>query len=415
MLATFKPTDPAMVNMVMGIQSIEDFFGFEVSNQQYAQALEKVLPALLSKDQEDVIVKTTLIDRAPAAIADFRARTESIGVTVTSQTRLIVILYNEHAITFTGGIYETEKAKSPAHLDELKHLMHLVGNSIVLVDQWQSEPRESFASQEMLKSSVTDIPQQIKEQTSAKRSILTEPNRELTKRGRSDFEKYLVNLRNGSAVFSLKNPGRKTAERLGYGEGFAAYYDVLLHLTNKKIEIDNTIHISEVIAFGEQLIAGTISKLLPDARIAPEYRTFSDEGREDFAQYLSDLESGKAVFHLRYSGIRAAAKYDFGVGFPDFYDELYDACKAEINSNGSVHISKIIGFAKEINLTKGSVEPKIGGNSNISGDGSNVEPDRSKKDNSIDWAKKECSDLGFKVGEIQHGNCVLSLLSFSKE
>ncbi|MDA9368539.1 hypothetical protein N9R27_03510, partial [Flavobacteriaceae bacterium] len=73
--------------------------------------------------------------------------------------------------------------------------------------------------------------------------------------GKADFANYIQGLENGSASFSLKKTGIRAAYDLKYGYGFASYYDELYDRCKKRIAEVGSIHISETIGYGKEILS----------------------------------------------------------------------------------------------------------------------------------------------------------------
>lgn len=226
------------------------------------------------------------------------------------------------------------------------------------------------------------------------------PERVFTDQGHEHFTDYIDRLENGKVSFSLRHTGDTAPRRYGYGVDFGSYYDELLGLANQTVDANGSIHISEAIQWGKEILEGRKGRFFSNGRTDPRFRKFTTEGRGEFEDYINSLEKGSASFSIRNSGLKAAHKFDYGEGFPPFYDKLYDLCKIEISRKGSVHISKIIQLAKSI-VEKEFVEPKdLGIPTSESG-----APKQ-------EWFKEECEFLGHTVGTSSYESCIAELVAF---
>jgi hypothetical protein len=165
-------------------------------------------------------------------------------------------------------------------------------------------------------------------------------------------------LESGGVSFSLSFSGDKAAKSLRYSDDFGIYYDELLDLAQDKVSASGSIHISETIMLGKELVSGRSDRLLPTVHIKPEFREFSESGKAQFEEYILGLEDGSASFSIKSSGVKAAYKNKYNDSFIPFYDELYDLTQAEMKANGSVHISKVVALAKEVVASKFPIQPE---------------------------------------------------------
>lgn len=226
------------------------------------------------------------------------------------------------------------------------------------------------------------------------------PERVFTHQGHEDFADYIDRLEDGKVSFSLRHTGETASGRYGYGIDFGSYYDELLGFANQTVDANGSIHISEAIQWGKEILGGRKGRFFASGRTDPRNRKFTTEGKGEFEDYIRRLKKGSASFSIRSSGLKAAHKFDFGEHFPPFYDELHDLCKIEISRKGSVHISKVIQLAKTI-VEKEFVKTKDLGI-----------PTSESGAPTQDWFKEECEFLGHTAGTSSYESCIAELVEF---
>ena len=205
---------------------------------------------------------------------------------------------------------------------------------------------------------------------------------------------YVNRLESGGVSFSLSFSGDKAAKSLRYSDDFGIYYDELLDLAQDKVSASGSIHISETIMLGKELVSGRSDRLLPTVHIKPEFREFSESGKAQFEEYILGLEDGSASFSIKSSGVKAAYKNKYNDSFIPFYDELYDLTQAEMKANGSVHISKVVALAKEVVASKFPIQPEAPVN---------------KVDENMQKAKFHCLNIGFEEKTPDYASCVMDV------
>lgn len=221
-------------------------------------------------------------------------------------------------------------------------------------------------------------------------------DRVFSERGLDEFSSYVKRLESGGASFSLSFSGAKAARSLRYSGDFGVYYDELLDLAQDKVSASGSIHISETIMLGKELVSGRSDRLLPTLHIKPEFREFSESGKAHFDEYIRRLEDGSASFSIKSSGVKAAYKNKYSDSFIPFYDELHDLTQAEMKANGSVHISKVIALAKEVITSKFPTQPEAPVN---------------MVDENMQKAKAHCLDIGFEEKTPDYASCVMDVFS----
>lgn len=229
------------------------------------------------------------------------------------------------------------------------------------------------------------------------------PDRVFTGLGFEDFADYIDRLEGGQVNFSLRISGETAPQKYGYSKDFGAYYDELLFMAKQTIDANGSVHISEAIQWGREILSGRTGYFLVDGRVDPKFRKFTEGGKQEFENYISDLEGGDASFSLRHSGLKAAHRLGYGAEFVAFYDELYDLSKAEVAKRGSVHISSVIKFAKNIVASEffDSDDLAI----------SELPLDAPSKE----WFREECELLSHVPGSKQFDDCIQELVEFYVE
>lgn len=221
-------------------------------------------------------------------------------------------------------------------------------------------------------------------------------DRVFSARGLDEFSTYVKRLESGGVSFSLSFSGAKAAKSLRYSDDFGVYYDELVDLAQDKVSASGSIHISETIMFGKELVSGRSDRLLPTAHIKPEFREFTESGKAHFEDYIRGLEEGSASFSIKSSGAKAAHKNKYSDSFIPFYDELYDLTQDEVKKNGSVHIRKVVVLAKEVITSKFPTSQEVPLNT---------------VDENMRNAKAHCLDIGFQEKTPDYASCVIDVFS----
>lgn len=226
------------------------------------------------------------------------------------------------------------------------------------------------------------------------------PERTFTDRGHNEFTDYVERLDAGQVAFSFRFTGATAPKRFKYSRDFGPYYDELMSYANRTVDVNGSFHISEAIQYGKEILRGRVDYYFSNGRTDPRLRKFTEQGKKEFEDYINSLEKGKASFSMRRSGIKTAHKYEYGEDFQPFYDQLHDLCKVEISKRGSVHINKIIKFAKKVVSDEFSTKTVDG------------LPDLSSEGESQAWFKEECEFLGHSEGTKEFDECIQELIDF---